>query len=329
MHRATPLNTSFRAYSSGGARTMIHAIDDSKMMQEMAGNFMKGEHRSAVESPQNYGFSSVVRAPTMDAQGMIKEAAEGFISFIGGNRSFSVCGIMDDRRHRPMGLKEGENAQYDDLGQMTLLRRAGLFLLSLDGPDDSQQQSGGGGQGASGKAGSSSGGGQGQDVQRYVSIRHVQKQKQQRKGGSVGGGGSSGAGGGSAGTLDASSGGQGGGQSQQDYKHEGDSVNTEMRVSKSMVEFRAGDTGVGHYDTSSKTWLHTSGGDQTKSTKVDDTHVHIQHGGSTIWVDDSGCWTSKPIQIKADPSATEIIKDPLLERIEQLEARVTELERRA
>jgi hypothetical protein len=247
MHRATPLNTSFRAYTSGGARTMIHSIDDGKMMQEMGGNFMKGENRDKVESPQNYGFSSVVRAATKDAQGMIKEAAEGFISFMGGNRSFPVCAIMDDRRFRPLGLKEGENAQYDDLGQMTLMRRAGLFLLSLDGPDDSQKQSG---SGAPGQHDGS--GGQGQTVQRFVSIRHVEKQKQKR--GQQGGGGQGGSSGGSsAGTLAA---GADGGQSQgqQDFKHEGESVNTEMRVTKGRIEFRSGDTVVGYYDKQSKTW---------------------------------------------------------------------------
>jgi hypothetical protein len=249
MHRATPLNTSFRAYTAGGARTMISAVDDMKMMQEMAGNFMKGETRDKVESPQNYGFSSVVRAATKDAQGIIKEAAEGFISFIGGNRSFPVCAIMDDRRFRPMGLKEGENAQYDDLGQMTLLRRAGLFLLSLDGPDDSQKQSGQGGGGQSQ-----------QTVQRYVSIRHVEKKKQQRpsqSGGSSGTGKPGGIGSARAGQLDASGGGSGqsGGQSQQDFKHEGDSVNHEIRVSKGRIEFRSGDTVVGYYDGQSKTWV--------------------------------------------------------------------------
>ena len=235
MHRATPVMTSFRAYTSGGARTVIHSIDDSKMMQEMGGNFMKGENRDKVESPQNYGFSSVVREATKDAQGAISASAEGFITFCGGSRSFPVCGIMDDRRHRPMGMKPGENAQYDDLGQMTLLRRAGIYLLSLDGPDDSQSSSGSGGSSGAGAGtldtgGSSSGGGQGQTVQRFVSIRHVEKQKQQRpSGGSSGSGnGSGGSGGASAGTLDASSGngssGSSGGSSS-DYKHEGDSVN--------------------------------------------------------------------------------------------------------
>ena len=40
MHRATPLNSSFRSYVAGGARSVIDKIDDSKLMQEMAGNFM-------------------------------------------------------------------------------------------------------------------------------------------------------------------------------------------------------------------------------------------------------------------------------------------------
>jgi hypothetical protein len=64
-----------------------------------------------------------------------------------------------------------------------------------------------------------------------VSVRHVEKQKQKRG---------------------QSGGGQGGGQ--QDFKHEGESVNTEMRVSKNRIEFRSGDTVVGYYDKSSATW---------------------------------------------------------------------------
>src|SRR5580765_7798563 len=71
MHRATPANTSHRAYSAGGARSVVDKADDSKLMQEMAGNFMHSETRSAVESPQNYGFTSVVHEATKDANGKI------------------------------------------------------------------------------------------------------------------------------------------------------------------------------------------------------------------------------------------------------------------
>ena len=98
MHRATPRNTSFRAFSAGGARALVDSVSDNPMMQEMAGSFMKGESRKEVEAPQNYGFTSVVRRRPRARDGQIQECAEAFMSFIGGNRSFPVCGIMDDRR---------------------------------------------------------------------------------------------------------------------------------------------------------------------------------------------------------------------------------------
>ena len=79
-----------------------------------------------------------------------------------GQRNHPVCIGIDDRRHRPMGLKPGENAQYDDIGQMTLLRRDATHVLSLDSQDENGNQ-----------------------VTRYVSIRHVEKQKQQRPGGAA------------------------------------------------------------------------------------------------------------------------------------------------
>jgi hypothetical protein len=248
MHRATPANSSFRGYVAGGARTTIPKVDDSKQMQESDGNFMANEARSAIEAPQNYGFSSVVKAAVKDAQGKITSSAEGFVSFMGGNRSFPVMGIMDDRRYRPMGLKEGENSQYDDLGQMTLLRRTGLYLLSLDNPDDSQQQQGGGGGGVAGR--DASGGGSGQTVERFVSVRHVEKQKQPRSSGSSAAGG----GGAGVGATDVSAPGGSTGGSSQDFKHEGETVNLEMRVSKKRIEFYQGETVVGYYDKASATW---------------------------------------------------------------------------
>jgi phage gp45-like len=238
MHRQTPLGAGYVGYTGGGARTLIEGVNDSTMMQEMKGTMMHGEARDKVESPQNYGFSSVVRGATKGENGMIKDCAEGFMSFAGGNRAFAFCAVMDDRRYRPMGLKEGENTQYDDLGQMTLLRRAGVFVLSLDSPDDSQKQSG---QSASTRDGSS-----GQTVQRFVSIRHVEKQQQKRN---TQGSGSQ------AGSASVAT--QAAGQQQQDFKHEGDTVNNEVRVSKARIEFRTGDTVVGYYDKQSSTWYLT------------------------------------------------------------------------
>jgi hypothetical protein len=102
-------------------------------------------------------------------------------------------------------------------------------------------------------------------------------------------------------------------------------VNTEVRASKSKVEFYSGDTAVGHYDKDAKEWLHTSSGDESKSIKVTDQHAHIKIGGNSIFVDSGGCWSTQPIQIKADPS---VKAQTWIERIEQLEARVKELEAR-
>jgi phage gp45-like len=222
-------------------------VDDGKMMQESNGNFMANEQRSGIEAPQNYGFTSTVRKAIKDAQGKITSSAEGFVSFMGGNRSFPVMGIMDDRRYRPMSLKEGENSQYDDLGQMTLLRRTGLYLLSLDGPDDSQQQSGSSSVSSSSSRASaqqtdSGSGSSGQDVERFVSVRHVEKQKQQRPQQSSGSQSGSG------------TGGSGSSSSSQEFQHEGQSVNLEMRVSKKRIEFYSGTTVVGYYDKASSTW---------------------------------------------------------------------------
>jgi len=222
MHRQTPLTSAFVGYSSGGARALVDAADDMTGMQEMKGSMMFGEARQRVESPQNYGFTSVVLPAKKDKDGKIEEAAEAYISFLGGNRSFPVAGVMDDRRHRPWGLKPGENAQYDDLGQMTLMRRTGLYMMSTDNPDESQQQSQSGGASPTPHA-------EQQTTERMVSMRHVEKKKQPRPKGD-------------------------GSKEGADHKHEGESVNTEIRCTKSRIEFRAGDKVVGFYDVGSDTW---------------------------------------------------------------------------
>ena len=59
MHRATPANSSFRSYVAGGARATVNGVDDQKLMQEHGSDFMSNESRSKIESPQNFGFTSV------------------------------------------------------------------------------------------------------------------------------------------------------------------------------------------------------------------------------------------------------------------------------
>ena len=149
MHRFTPLAAAYVAFTGGGARSVVDKINDDPMMQEMTGNFMRGETRKAIEAPQNYGFTSVVMEATKGADGLIKESAEAFISFMGGNRSFPVATVMDDRRFRLKGLKPGDVAFYDHQQQQFHFNEKGGFLTGLKGkklrfsladPDEKQQQ---------------------------------------------------------------------------------------------------------------------------------------------------------------------------------------------
>jgi phage gp45-like len=283
MHRQTPLTQGFVGYTSGGSRTLIESIDDDKNMQHMKGSMMFGEARDKVEAPQNYGFSSVVRPATKGKDGKIEDCAEGYMSYSGGNRSASYCAVMDDRRYRPMGLKPGENAQYDDVGQMTLLRRTGVYVLTNDNEEDKQQGQGGG---AAAPGQHADSGGSQQKPERFVSVRHVEKKKQERpkRGSQSQGGGQSGGGGASAGTLAST--GQSGGQKKEDFKHEGESVNNEMRVSKKRIEFRSGDDVVGYYDKASKTWCFIG---KVKLGTEDAQHpVYGVNGGKGMTVDPNG-----------------------------------------
>jgi len=135
MHRATPVNSNFRAYSAGGARALISAIDDLKGLQEIAGSFMKGESRGKVEHPQQYGFSAVPFDADEEKDGKPGLGPETFINFIGGNRSFPVAGAIDDRRHRMKGLEKGDVALFrgKDEGQQFHMNGIGTFLSSHPG----------------------------------------------------------------------------------------------------------------------------------------------------------------------------------------------------
>ena len=150
MHRTTPLASAFVAFTGGGARALVDTINDATGMQNMKGSFMYGEARDKIESPQNYGFTSVVKEATKGADGMIEACAEAFMSFMGGNRSFPIATVMDDRRFRLKELKPGDVGIYDHQQQQFHFNSAGAFLTSLVGKKmrfalaevDSQQQSG-------------------------------------------------------------------------------------------------------------------------------------------------------------------------------------------
>lgn len=333
VHRSTPAQSSFTGYSAGGSRALISEVVDSQLMQAMNGQGMKGESFKGSkdgsfkgpEAPQNYGFTSVVAAAKKGANGMIKQCAEGFMSYMGGNRSFPVISIMDDRRHR---------------------------LKNLGDPKDSQGggQSGAGQQAASGGGGGGGGGGdQGGDAAsgstamyglkewgqqilntkdgmfttgnmekkiRTALVKNQNGQTQQQQKGS-----------GAKGLLPikfrsksgvefeievipladgsgADSSGEGGADSSgkptgQKTLHKEDS-DTFHEITKDNHQLRRGDGYTRIKDKEIMNYYK----DEKISTRVTDQHVHIRHNDNRIFVDEQGCWTTKPIQVKQDPDST-------------------------
>ena len=165
MHRQTVLTAGFVGFTSGGARSLVNTINDKTGMQEMKGTFMKDEGRDRIESPQNYGFTSVVKEATQGSDGSVDQCAEAYISFMGGNRSFPVAGVMDDRRYRLKELKPGDTAFYDHQQQQLHMNEDGTFLTGLNEKkvrlqlaDVDQQQQQGGNTASQRDAGSGSGG---------------------------------------------------------------------------------------------------------------------------------------------------------------------------
>jgi len=315
-------------------RLSLNKGNDNPMMQEMSFDGMVKEGRKIVERMQSFGMSSIPLPRDDDKGGggggggagnQKGPAAEGIAVFLGGQRNHPVVIAVDDRRHRPMGMKPGESFQYDHQGQGTLIRKAATFIMSLDDDGDGKSPGGKMLRDAEGRET-----GKSEKQERFVSVRHVVKKKQDREKKTpqqnlqtwIDAGWDYDRASPDERAEKASA------PNHEDYKHEGDEVNTEMRASKSKVDFRTGDTSVGHYDKGGKEWQFTSGGDKDKSVKVDGNHAHIKIGGNSIWVDSGGCWSSKPIELKADPSSTKIMKHPLEVRIEQLEARIVALEAR-
>ena len=227
-------------------------------------------------------------------------AAEGVMLYLNGSRSHPVAAMIDDRRVRPYGLKQGESAHYacDGSGQMLYHRlrgdaNDGLYLLTCD----QQQQSADGSRVlpidlvtynglARDRAGNvlrNKDGSERQAAARFVSVRHVNKQPQPRNSQALNQGGQSQARNGGA-----------------NYKHEGDSVNTEARFTSNQIQFYDGDNQVGYYDRTKKQWNLNLG--KGKGTVVaDDKHAHIVFSNNSIWVDGDGCWSSLPINTKSDP----------------------------
>src|SRR5215831_4401206 len=163
MHEATPASVAFRSFVGGGGRGLVDEHDPTKELFEHKGTGMKNEAWAAREAPMPYGLRSVVAKATKGADGQITESAEAFMSFLGGNRSLSVAGVIDDRRHGMHHMAEGDVALFrlaSDLLQLHLTSSGGFWstleksTLRLQLVQQSQQRQGAS---SSAPAGSSAG----------------------------------------------------------------------------------------------------------------------------------------------------------------------------
>jgi phage gp45-like len=326
--RTTAKETGRRVQTSQARCTLRDFDDDHDMMEIKAADVMTSETPTNFERWQQAGMTCHPMPQEQDQQQQGQQdqqqngqqdgggngeqmpwnmkqpkgpSAEGLMMYPGGSRSHPVCAAIDDRRVRPYQTKPGEALYYslDGSGQ-TMYHRVrgdgmdGLYLLTCD--DEQQSGHGAHGHRALGR----------KPQARFVSMRHVNKKKQQRKskklqqaaqqqfglevfGLMLSADGV---------TVVPLDGGQGGGQ-QQDYKHEGDSVNTETRHYKGSINHYDGDTEVANYKRQGKEWCHHTG-DRQKSTRSDDGHSHIKNSGGHVWVA-GACFKSTPFIIKPDP----------------------------
>jgi hypothetical protein len=310
MHRSTPSNTAFRAFSGGGSRVLVDKADDDKQMQE--GNKCQGQHSEQwnnMEAPQNYGFTSVVHPADKNDDGQIESSAEGHVSFAGGNRSFPIMGNMDDRRHRMKEAKPGDsgmNRGAKDRQQFHMTKDANYMTCRNDRkqrmalvPKEEEKKEGGGGRsGAAARAFQFS-------VSALAGEHITPSEAEARALGSTspeamavadGGGGSSG----------GAAGGKGGGKE----KLKGQKPAFEDNE-KSDIAFEQ--NGKENFHQHGQYYSSTRGGsdvsnyyeNRKKSSQATENHVHMRYEDFKIWVDKEGHWSEMPIMQKKDKHCKE------------------------
>jgi len=319
MHRATPRQSSFRGYTSGGARSAIHEIDDGKKMQLSKANGMKNETRENIESPQNYGFTSVVADGDKGPNGSLKNSAEAIMQFIGGNRSFPMTTSMDDRRHRLWNLAKdaakGAVAMFGqkEWGQQYLNTEDGQFitgnmekknrmqLVQNKNGQKQQKQSGGGAQQAGVTTRLASGHiatrlGDGRLVIRSESgvDFEVEEFDAPESRAADGGGGDGGGGGGGGGQQGQQQSGQSTGQNTLHKENtevyvEQNGTDTTNRHGSAFASVKSGSDSSTHWEQ-----------DKKKSTQCTEDHIHIRFKEHRIFNDKDGNWCTSPLLVKKD-----------------------------
>ena len=105
------------------SRAVITAVDSARKCQSVGLKMIAGDQKQHVEHLEPYGFTSAAQ-----------NGAEGVALFPAGDRSHGVVVVVADRRYRLKGLKRGEVALYDDLGQSVVLTRSGIVVNGAGKP---------------------------------------------------------------------------------------------------------------------------------------------------------------------------------------------------
>ncbi|TXH32529.1 MAG: phage baseplate assembly protein V [Rhodospirillaceae bacterium] len=84
-------------------RAVVRLVDDDAGIQRIQVSGLRGETRDKAEHFQPYGWTSVAHPD-----------AEAVVICVGGNRDHPIILMVDDRRYRIRGLKNGELAIYTD-----------------------------------------------------------------------------------------------------------------------------------------------------------------------------------------------------------------------
>lgn len=100
-------------------RVTIAAVSSALKTQRVQIGALAGEGKTDIEHFEAYGHTSNPHP-----------GAEGLGLFFGGDRSHGAVICVGDKRYRLTGLKSGEVALYDDLGQVVHLTRDGISVAT-------------------------------------------------------------------------------------------------------------------------------------------------------------------------------------------------------
>ena len=280
---------------------------------------MKNETRENIESPQNYGFTSVIADADKGANGSLKNSAEAVMNFMGGNRSFPMTTSMDDRRHRLWNLAKdaakGAAAMFGqkEWGQQILNTEDGHYFtgnkekknrmqLVENQNGKKQQKSPTGDQQSSAQANTHQHLGTYRNADYRLVFRsksgvefEIEELEAEIETHADGGNGGNGGNGGGASGGDSGGGGKNSATGQKTLHKEETDIAVEQNGKETYSQH--GKFYAAQKSGSDSSTYYT---DRKKSTQVTEDHCHIRFGAHRIYNDKDGNWCTTPILIKKD-----------------------------